>query len=55
MWPLTGVRIMTYHMTDYEISYDQEQKHESAEVVVAPAIGQTIPAEQHFRYRGQQL
>ena len=40
--------------TDDDIPYDEEQKHESGEVVVVPAIGQSTPAEQQFRQRGHQ-
>jgi len=34
------------------ISYEEEQKHESGEDVVVPAIDQSTQAEQLFRHRG---
>ena len=40
--------------TDNDISYEEEQKHESGEVVVVPAISQSTPAEQQYRRRGHQ-
>jgi len=39
---------------DDNISHEEEQKHESDEDVVIPAIGQSNPAEQQFRHRGHQ-
>jgi len=38
--------------TDDDISYEEEQKHESGEDVVIPAIDQSTPSEQQFRRRG---
>jgi len=39
---------------DDDISYDEEQKHESGEDAVVPAVGQPTPTEQQFRRRGHQ-
>jgi len=40
--------------TDDDISNEEEQKHESGEYAVVPAICQSIPAEQLFTRRGHQ-
>ena len=38
--------------TDDDISNEEEQKHESGENIVVPAISQSTPAEQLFRRIG---
>jgi len=40
--------------TDNDISYEEEQMHESGEVVVVPTISQSTPSEQQYRRRGHQ-
>jgi len=37
--------------TDDDISYEEEQNHESGDNAVVPTIGQSTPAEQQFRRR----
>jgi len=52
--PMTAKDMLMWLLTDDDISYAGEQKHESGEDVVVPAIGQSIQAEQQFSRRGHQ-